>query len=351
MGLGLMSSPSVSNTAALPIQNNLINTIINDNDNTDEKAITFSPDVLYVANYFDACDMTPFAQDIEKKAEQVCNDYINRSMQGRENINSNKKKTSYARAVRTEIPGAPVKKHCVYSQYTQLKRALHENGDTVTVVPSSANAACSSFRTNMRALYKNTPGCIYEGRMYQSDAELNKALNKFLSTKTGDTTALRKQFLAKNFSVDQLTPGAMLLVQNKSGGDHMVMFAGRGRIDGGKFVADQNGIPVYSGYNHESMGNIYSCFGTNNVFAANTENILTQRYTQELKKLLTSSDNDLIKYLQDKGAYNLLPYVPSREQLIQMVANTYFNRPSDNTICFKSANDIIYQNTYLARNR
>ncbi len=255
----------------------------------------------------------------ETKAKELVADYLTNITESQNAINKNKKKMGYSRAVRSELPGAPVGRHCVYGAYTSLNRALRERGDTLSIVPSTANKSCPNFRSAMRGMYK-TPefdGCIFEGQMHKSNAAYQIALNKYLERNgigLGTADSVRRVAIARfersNFSIDMLKPGAMLLIpssRNSSSGLHLITYMGRGRLTDGNFVPDTTGEPIFLGFNRETTGTLYGTYGRN-VFAANIEKIAEIQYAKELEKS---------KIMEMYNSLN------SNEQMLAMVAQSH----------------------------
>ncbi|MGN0917186.1 MAG: hypothetical protein ACI4NZ_03175, partial [Candidatus Enterousia sp.] len=210
-------------------------------------------DLLALAEHVDVHFHDLYSTDLclNLKAENLCNVYMDNMLDAQQRLAPHIGKRDYRNAVRQELPGAPVGLHCVYGQYTQLNRALDELGDTLTIVPSSARASCAEFKTQMRKKYTANNGfenCIFEGKMYESDSAYMAAMNEFISRKhaTTDSAVMHyaQQFAQNNFSVDAIYAGSMLIVPRTPGNQrkfHMIMYVGRGRIENGKFIPDNNG--------------------------------------------------------------------------------------------------------------
>lgn len=229
-------------------------------------------------------------QIAENKAIELVINYIDNAISGAKRILTSKKKTSYPSAVRKELPGAPVNSehtlHCLYGQYTQLNRAIAQLGDTIQIIPKTDNAhmATSSFRRHMTKLYKNEeyPNSIYSGHLYSTDKEYDKALDKYLAIKTkgktGDTDSLRNKYTAdfekNNFCATCLNPGSIIIVSS----GHAIMYLGQGRIENNQFVPDTNGTAICCSYNAEQPATRLSSWNTDKAFAADIQNIATQKY-------------------------------------------------------------------------
>lgn len=224
----------------------------------------------------------------EQRADSLCDAYMENMLAAQKNIKPFVGKRGYRAAVRRELPGAPVGQHCMYGQYTHLTRAQDEIGDTTTIIPDCARMACVEFKNQMRTKYANTPGCIREGVMFESDSAYNAALAKYLAKRkinvnTPDSvrqTAIQ-QFATKNFSADSITPGSIVIVprfRNSRNMFHAVMYLGRGHVKNGAFVPDANGQHMYAGHNRESIGNLFDTYDTRNVFAADIKQIAVSGY-------------------------------------------------------------------------
>ncbi len=235
-------------------------------------------------------------QQIEYKAEQLINTYIDYAVNGAKRIIENKRKTNYSSAVRKELPGAPANNkhtlHCLYGQYTQLNRALIEIGDTIQIIPRTNNAhmATSSFKHHMTKLYDNPdyPNSIYRGHLYSTDAEYNEALTRYLAiktrNKTDNTDSLRTKYTAdfekNNFCASQLNPGSIIIVSS----GHAIMYLGQGKIENNQFVSDENGTAICCSYNAEQPATRLSSWNTDKAFAADIQNIVIQKYYAQLIK-------------------------------------------------------------------
>ena len=231
-------------------------------------------------------------EKIDEKVRIVMENYINNAIGGTQRIITNKNKTGYYSAVRKELPGAPVSQHCLYGQYTQLNRALQQFGDSLQVIPQSSNAHMSttSFKSAMTKLYNNNEysNSIHRGRLYNSKKEYNKSLDKFVTQKTygkqNVSDSLRNvyvsQFEKNNYCASNLNPGTIIIVNS----GHAVMYLGIGKIKNNKFIPDENGEPVCCAYNREHPAIYLSCWSTSSSFAADIQNIITQKYMAQLEK-------------------------------------------------------------------
>ncbi len=140
--------------------------------------------------------------------------------------------------------------------------------------------------------------------MYESDSAYMAAMNEFISRKhaTTDSAVMRyaQQFARNNFSVDAIDAGSMLIVPRTPGNQrkfHMIMYVGRGRIENGKFIPDNNGKPVFTAHNRERIGYLFDAWDTRNVFAANIQQIAQIKYKQELIRIESMPRNQLIQYI------------------------------------------------------
>ncbi len=278
----------------------------------------------------------PTVQDkINKKAEKLCDVYIANVLRGQQNIkNSNK---TYTRAVRTELPGAPVKMHCIYGQYTQLNRALDELNDTLTVVPFAARNACSVFRNEMKKKYAGAEfaGALHNGKMFKNAASYNRALDQFLkhhnvteNTPDDIKNKVIAKFKQNNYKADDLHPGTILIVQRGANPNnaHAIMYLGRGRVENKKdFVPDANGQHIYAGYNNESVGDLFLAFNTDHVFAADVYTIASVLYTNEFNKIQNMKDKELFRFVYDAPSEEYA-FMPQKEKLQNMATEKYFNR-------------------------
>ena len=263
---------------------------------------------------FMADQYTDYTAQLSAKADTLCARYI-------ENATAVYKQLkglpymgrSYVTKVKKEIPQAPVGKHCMFSQYTHLQRALDALNDTLMLIPAvgsagNPRAACRAFKSEMRNKYsgKEFQNCIHEGKMYASDAEFAAALEK-CSAGLSDSVRQAKQekFNKSNFSAEKLNPGTILIVPRRSGSVrefHAIMYLGRGRLDSaGNFIASASGEHMFIANNRESIGEVFKTWDTRNVFAADIKNIAIALYAQELARIQNMGRDELIEYLSDCG--------------------------------------------------
>lgn len=273
---------------------------------------------------------------LENKADSLCSTYMNNMISAQQRLNPLLGKRGYAAAVRRELPGAPVYKHCVWGQYTQLSRALDARGDTLTIIPQGARTACVAFKNLMAKKYSapEYAGCIHSGVMHETDSAYNVALNKFLSRKhiAADApdsvrNAMVAQFAKTNFSADQLDSGAILIVPRYRGSRskfHAIMYLGRGRVEKGKFIADENGRHIYVGHNRETMGDLFRTYDASNVFAADTKKIAAAEYAKEWSKIENMTNEELVVYLTDTNTRAADLRLCSRAALLRLARDKYF---------------------------
>ncbi|MCM1294073.1 MAG: hypothetical protein NC311_00730 [Muribaculaceae bacterium] len=317
-GMGLSMNTSNNATAQVISEsgsNNLTAKVTSHTVTSDLLALAEKADV----HFFDVYNEEML---LDTKAENLCNVYMENMLDAQQRLAPYVGKSGYRTAVRKELPGAPIGFHCVYGQYTQLQRALDEMGDTLTIVPQYANRACDAFKTQMRKKYTHANGfdnCIFEGKMHESDSAYVVAMDKYLARNhaTTDEAIIKYStiFEQKNFSVDAIEPGAMLIVPRTRGNKrkfHMIMYVGRGRIENGQYVADPNGKPVFTAHNRERIGYLFDAWDTNNVFASNTQQIARIQYAQEFARVESMPRAQLIEYIL-KGNNSV-----TREQLNQM---------------------------------
>lgn len=275
---------------------------------------------------------------LDDKADVLVSKYVDNMLDALKRLNPLLGTRKYYAAVRRELPNAPVGLHCVYGQYTQLSRAQKELGDTVTIIPSAGRQACLNFKYEMRRKYKSPEyaGAIAEGKMHPSDSAYNVALDKYMTrhhvnSNTPDSirTKIAAKFAKSNFSVEQLTPGAMLVVPRYRGSKtkfHMIMFLGRGRIENGKYIADKNGKYIYTGHNRETIGYLFDQWDTSNVFAADTKKIVRAQYAREWSQIEALSREELIEFVQNNSTMiNIDLSLTSREELLHIARAIYFN--------------------------
>ena len=275
-------------------------------------------------------------EQIDKKAQDLCDTYIANVLQGQDNIKH--AKGGHRRAVLAEFPGAIVRWYCIYGQYTQWNRAVRDLGDTLDLIPFDARHSCPEFRRLMKEKYSGPEyaGVLHNGKMFKSNKDYNNALNAFLKRNHVDENtpdSVRQKvidrFARNNWSVESLHPGAILIIQksNTPSNTHAVMFLGIGRMEDGNFVPDSNGKVLYAGYNNESIGDIFGTFRTDRIFAVDMLTLAEYAYTQEYQKIQDMKYNDLYQYVYDvpKDYYAIMP---QRQDLQNMARAKYFNKDS-----------------------
>ncbi|MDE6250862.1 MAG: hypothetical protein K2M34_04520 [Alphaproteobacteria bacterium] len=332
---GIPFAASVNNAHAqfisAPQTNNDITAkIVNTNRANDLLALAEKVDV----HFYDVYNVENY---LDLKAEDLCAQYKTNMLDSQARLAPFVGKRGYANAVRQELPGAPVGVHCVYGQYTQLQRALDAMGDTLTIVPVCASRQCTEFKKQMRQRYSDANGyenCIFEGRMYETDSAYMAAMNAYLvrNHATTDAAAMRymQKFEQRNFSVESIEPGSMLIVPRTPGNTrqfHMIMYVGRGRIENNKFIPDGNGRPVYTAHNREKLGYLFDTWDTNNIFAANIQQIARAKYAQELKRIESLPRQQLIEYILSgkvSVSADQLEKMPT-SMLQKMARDKYFN--------------------------
>lgn len=310
-------------------------TKVPDNTQTEDKKIKVFTPVVEPIRYIYEEEYKKNSFYLENKADSLCNAYIQNMLDAQQKLKPLMGTRRYARAVREELPGAPVGQHCMYGQFTHLMRALDEMGDTLTIIPEDAKMACINFKHYMREKYAQTPSCIHEGVMHKSDSAYNTALDRYLRAKNvtiNTDDSIRKKHIArfaeKNFNADAIAPGAIMIVPRYRGSKntfHAIMFLGRGRVENGIFIPDSTAQHIYVGHNRENIGDLFRTFDTTNVFAANTKNIALAEYRHELKKIESMSDAELIQYLMPMQQL-YFEYV-THDMLLHMARNKYFNQP------------------------
>lgn len=281
---------------------------------------------------------------LARRATETRRQFVENLLAAQKRLKSNVGRVGYAAAVRRELPNAPVGAHCMYGQYTQLMRALEQNGDTLTVIPNGGERECTHFKKKMCEKY-GTPeyaGALHEGCVFESDSAYNAALEKYLAKRGMASDSINSprrkkataEFAARNFSVNEINPGSIWIVPRYHGSRtcfHAIMFLGAGRIENGEFVPDENGVMMYAAHNRERIGDLFKTWDTSNVFCADIEKILAVEYTKELQKLESMSVDEMAEYLADGSNVNpiILRNMP-RNVLMQMVRDKYFSR--ENTI-------------------
>ena len=150
--------------------------------------------------------------------------------------------------------------------------------------------ATNSFKQQMTKLYDNSeyPNSIHSGHLYTNETEYNIALDKYLSAKTKNATGNIDSLITKHtedfeknhFCASQLNPGSIIIVSS----GHAIMYLGTGKIENGQFVPDDNGSEICCGYNREQPAISLETYNTDKAFAADIQNIATQKYYAMLVK-------------------------------------------------------------------
>ena len=272
---------------------------------------------------------------LDDKADSLCSAYMSNMLRAQAKLAPLMGKSGYSAAVRAELPGAPVGRHCVWGQHTQLSRALSEMGDTITVIPNGARTCCHQFKYLMREKYADT-GAIREGVMFRSDSSYNVALNRYLArnrvtSETPDSVrrAVAAKFARNNFSADSLNAGTILIVPRHRGAQnlfHAIMYLGRGRVENGVFVPDTLGKHIYAGHNREKIGDLFGTYDTNNVFAADTRQIVRNAYAKELQQIEALSERDLRAFISDSTVNAQELTCCTRDQLLRIARDKYFKK-------------------------
>ncbi len=271
------------------------------------------------------------------RAEDTRDKYIENMLDAQKRLGPKVGTRGYRAAVRRELPGAPVGLHCMYGQYTQLMRALNENGDTLTVIPHGAKSACAAFKADMRAKYSKPEysGAIHEGRAFESDSAYNAALEKYLvrhgikdTSPAEERDRFVKEFAKHNFSLAQVNPGTIMIVPRFRGSKtkfHAIMFLGEGRVESGEFVPAATGHYMFTAHNRERIGDLIGTWDMSNVFSADIEKILQVEYTKELKRLESMPRDKMIEYIVTGTEISAERFNgASRGDLIRLVHAKYF---------------------------
>lgn len=271
------------------------------------------------------------------RAENTCDMYIENMLAAQKRLNPTIGTRGYRAAVRKELPGAPVGLHCMYGQYTQLMRALNENGDTLTVIPQGGKSACIAFKDQMRRKYTKPEytDAIKEGRAFESDSTYSAELARHLarrgitdSTEVAKRDAAIAEFAKRNFSLAHVNPGSIMIVPRFRGSKtkfHAIMFLGEGRVEAGEFVPGPTGKYMFTAHNRERIGDVVQSWDMSNVFCADIEQILQVEYAKELKRLESMSRDQMVDYIADGtqiSAEKLLAL--PRGDLIRLVHAKYF---------------------------
>lgn len=259
----------------------------------------FHPECISLNAHMGTYYNTKPEQTVDYKTELLMDKYIDNAVSGTNRIIKNRKTKGYLKSVRSELPGAPYNKtygtlHCLYGHYTQLNRALADLNDTINIIPTTSNAhqASISFKQEMTKLYDNPeyPRAIHHGHLYATDAEYNRALNKYLENrmrgKRGDNSdSLRaeytKTFEKNNYCATMLNPGTIIIVNS----GHAIMYLGQGKIENNEFVPDSNGTAICCAYNSEHPAVRLNMWKTTKSFAADIRKIAEKKYEQELHRI------------------------------------------------------------------
>lgn len=273
---------------------------------SENKAVSSYPNLIENSTFY-----------LENKADKLCDEYIKNVISTCKKLNylsTEKYMTKqYRMAVSKEIPGAPVGQHCMFSQYTQLNRALYKlNEDTLNLIPNSGSKSCSALKLSMRKKYSAPEynETIKEGHLYRTKQEFNIALKKFLeqSKNVSDYENLIKTFSAKNFIAENMHRGTILIVpqtRNSQRSFHAIVYIGRGFIDkNGSFKESKTGEFLFAANNREIIGNIFKFWNTKNVFMADIKKIAVIGFRKEFERLKNMETESLLKYVSDDTKTN-----------------------------------------------
>lgn len=270
------------------------------------------PNELIAKNMSVVNTVSPYAitqSRLIARAENTCDMYIENMLAAQKRLNPKIGTRGYRAAVRKELPGAPVGLHCMYGQYTQLMRALNENGDTLTIIPKGGKSACIAFKDQMRHKYSRPEyaGAIKEGRAFESDSAYSAELARHLgrrgitdSTEVARRDAAIAEFAKHNFSLAHVNPGSIMIVPRFRGSKskfHAIMFLGEGRVQSGEFVPDTTGKYMFAAHNNERIGDVMQTWDTTSVFCADVEQILQVEYSKELKRLESMPRDKMVEYI------------------------------------------------------
>lgn len=291
-------------------------------------------------------DCTQFSElDIDIKSQELVDQYIQNVLTSQKKLaklseNHYMSKT-YKKEVLKELPGAPVGQHCLFGQYTQLKRALEEFGeDTLKLIPSAASKACTTFKTSMRQKYSDSEykGAIKEGKLYKNKEEYNLDLEKFIASrikpnlkKDSLINASKKEFAKKHFTIDELDAGTIMIVPRTNNSKrlfHAIVYIGCGFIDkSGNFIESKNGKPMFAANNRERAGELFSTWNTNNVFVANIKQISMTDFRKEVQKLRNMPKEGLVLYLSQENM-DIQPYLQKMDKrvLLNLAYYKYFGK-------------------------
>lgn len=280
---------------------------------------------------------------LDNKANTMRDIYVQNMLRAQKKLKPLMGKREYFAAVKKELPGAPVGQHCMWGQYTQLKRALQQMGDTVTIIPDGARTACSQFKSQMRDKYKSEEytGCIFEGKVFETKSQYLAELDKYLARhkithNTNDSVRLTaiKQFQTNHKYADTLEPGTILIVPRHRGSKnqfHAIMYLGRGYVLSEAFVPNANGAHIYAGHNRENIGQLFQTYDMSNVFAADTKQIAKAEYTKELNQIQNMNNGDLIRFLGDSCQHTSTLNMFPRWVLVRMACDKYFQKQNNTT--------------------
>lgn len=270
---------------------------------------------------------------LKTRADSLCEEYMTNMLTAHAKLNPLLGTHGYQAAVRRELPGATVGQHCMWGQHTQLSRALHKMGDTVTIIPRDARTTCIKFKQHMRNKYQDDAGCIYEGVLYESDSAYNAALARHLArhnidSNTPDSTRNHEtaKFARNHINADKLNPGAILIVPRSHGNRsqfHAITFLGRGRIENKTFVPDSLGRHIYVGHNREKIGDLFNSYDTSNIFAADTKQIATVEYARQLQRIMNMSYTELTNFLTDADTPPQMLRLYTHDALVRMARDKY----------------------------
>ena len=106
------------------------------------------------------------------------------------------------------------------------------------------------------------------------------------------------------------------------------MLLGRGKVENGQFVPTPDGKFIYTGFNNESIGDVFKTYDMSNVFSASVEDILNVEYGKELQRLESMSKDEMIAYIIKDTSLRAADLATlSRRDLISLLHNKFFGEP------------------------
>lgn len=291
-----------------------------------------------------------YACYIEEKTDNFIDHYIQNVDDARNEINQNKKKLGYTKAVKQAInKDTPVGQHCVASQWNMINNTEKELGDTICLLEKYYGCSTIAYATK-----KKHPDCVFYGQIYKTKQQYDAAFANFVKNKNKqldnltyeEQQTLKAEFNKKARLLSDINPGSLLIIRNMG---HMIMYCGIGhKGPDGRFVPDTAGTPIFAGFNKEQIGD-FSYINTKCAFIIDLEKILQSEYAKELQTILSKDAENLARYIKaNQPDLNINSNNMTIEELQNVATSIYFKIPKDliENSLMQTTNICIVANTF-----